>query len=817
MRYALWLALVGCSTSTSSTVQPLTNPTQIGAHPSVGRLTVTGPGHLEGCHFVLVAPRWALTSAHCFLGIQPFSATLEVAGIAVATSEVHFHPNTFNGETEWTTQVWSPEPAYDLALVHLPSSTGLTSAKLWRPAYPMTALAANQLITVTGSNGEFLETEEDAIGTVAFLHLADYTNGWVIEADNAPSGLLGGDSGGGAFVTATAVPTPFESPCARAPAANGQEALIGINKTGGSLADIVPVYFPSVSSWINSFTDADLDNDHACDSVDNCEISNPDQANCNVTAEKAPAWGGEELGDACDPTPCAVPSLDETDFIAATSGFPKPGDGELITTHYGRSIRDKLELTPILADGSSTSSSARVRFCICADATGAPLPLATCKQAPYYCTLDPDQLNNTETGGGAPPSATQTYWHRITLNTGYNASVALAYPGATVSRTWNYQWDYQNWLAAGWASALPIDPKYGVGTDLGGWMWTHDPTSNGFAAHGGDANPADVFAPVAPDPRSTKTTKKKIPRYKPAPWWTYCAPCGDEWRMPGEEVINPPLFLTFDAASLAAYGWDQHGGFDASAYIAEPLRRLLVMPSSLVVGASEPLAVTSSHAVPRQLVIAADGTRVLGGVARGSRAFELAALSGSGPTARRGFAAAWSRTANALFIVGGTDASGTPLADAWTWRPGAGFKRAALDRTYTPTNAEATLYSPNDGRLWIVDRTRIGRRLIRLDPFTGIVETAGQLPLGADLESVYLVTTGTGDVLLVGGIGARHRVVRLAVERFSPGASVVAAAHREGTGAPLGQPTVANGKLGLAVGIQLGETAWIESHVVAIP
>jgi hypothetical protein len=202
---------------------------------------------------------------------------------------------------------------------------------------------------------------------------------------------------------------------------------------------------------------------------------------------------------------------------------------------------------------------------------------------------------------------------------------------------------------------------------------------------------------------------------------------------------------------------------------------------------------------------------------RGRDTFELAELAGGGPPARSGFAAAWSRTAGALFIVGGADASGTPLADAWTWRPGVGFTRAEVDRAYAPTAVEAAVYSPRDSRLWIIDRTHVGRRLIRLDPFTGIVETAGDLPYGSDLESVYLATTTAGDALLVGGIGTRYRIVRLGVQPFSPGARVFAAARSEGQGAPLGPPAVANGKLSLAVGVLGRDIAWIESHAVAIP
>lgn len=814
MRNLLWLALAGCvEPSLNASVDAISHPTQVGAHPSVGRLTVHGPGgYFQGCHFALIAPFWAITAAHCFEDVEPWAATVVLAGVQIAPGDVYFHPDTYNGQTGWTSQVWSADAPYDLALVRLPASTGLTPAKLWSPDDPMTALAVNQLVTITGSNNGFEESDQDAIGTLKVLGLRNYTTGWMIEADNAPSGMQPGDSGGGVFITASAAPALYSNPCARAAAGSGEPALLGINKAGSSTFDIVPLYLPWVADWINSFTDNDRDDDLACDAVDNCaDKPNSDQANANAIAEVAPAWDGLALGDVCDPTPSAVPSLLETTFVTATSSGPIPHGDAIVTTSWGRSIRDRLEIAPLLADGSSTTSSVRVRFCNCADATGAPLPLETCKQAPYYCKLDPAQLNNTEIGAGAP-SASQTYWRRITLDSVVNPATSLTYPGATAVRTWAYQTDYQKWLAAGWVTAKPLDPKYGPGTDLGGWLWTHDSTTKGKNAHGGDANPADVFAQVAPDPRSSWSNATRIPRYKPAPWFSYCGMCGEIWRMPGEDTVNPPPFLTFDAAGVL--GWDRHGGFDATAYFDDVLHKLLVKPTSLLVGASEPLALAAGPAVPRQIVIASDGTKILGGVVRGRKTFELTALAGTGPSARRGFAVAWSRTANALFVVGGTSPTGAPLADAWTWRPGGTFKRAKLDK-YTPTNVEAAVYAPHDRRMWLIDRSTAGRRIVRLEPLTGVVDSVGTLPAGADLESVYLVTTGKS-VLLVGGIGENHRIVRLAVTPFSTRGTVIAAARSDGAGAPTGQPNVANGKLALAVA-RRGVTAWFESLLVAIP
>src|SRR5262249_54484973 len=151
----------------------------------------------------------------------------------------------------------------------------------------------------------------------------------------------------------------------------------------------------------------------------------------------------------------------------------------------------------------------------------------------------------TEIGSGVPQPG-QTYWHAITTNTGFGSTVALSYPGAVVNRTWDYTTDYQTWFANGWVPALVPDPKYGPGTDLGGWLWAHDPTQVGFGAHGGAHNPSDAWAPVAPDPRSSETHARQLPKYKPNPWWTYCAQCGDIFEFPGEQVVDPAPFVTYD-------------------------------------------------------------------------------------------------------------------------------------------------------------------------------------------------------------------------------------------------------------------------------
>ncbi|MBX3159112.1 MAG: trypsin-like serine protease [Deltaproteobacteria bacterium] len=785
---------------------------------SVGRLHMTGPRESGktapgGCHVVRIARRWAVTAAHCFEDFFPQTAKLDVLGLSIAASDVHFHPSTYGGDTTWSAPRKLPSTAYDIALVHLPAEPGFAIAKLWHPHDPLNALSAGQIITVTGSNKGFNSGAGEASGTTTFKTLLDFGKGWIVEADHAPSNLEPGDSGGGAFITAPGPSAPYVDPCAVPPSGAGELALIGINKSDAETSYFVPVFVPSIANWIVSLTHDDVDADRVCDAVDNCpSVPNPEQENCNDEAERA--WGGKRLGDACDPTPCPAPALVETSYVPATSSFPSTHGDALVTTKFGRSIRDELDVTPILGDGSHASSAATARFCICRDASGAPLPdLEACASAPFFCTLDPKHLTAVELGGGASPLLGQTYWHLIAIG----GAVPLAYPGAAVARTWDYRADFASWVQAGWIEEPAPDPTYGDGTDLGGWIWMHDPTSQGAAAHGGLANPADAFAPIAPDPREARSRGRRLPQLAPRPWWTYCAPCGDVVRFPGEQLIDPVPFVTIDPNTLDALVWSARGASPSNGLLSEQLRRELASGAKLV-GSGEPAAITRSPELPLAIELSPDATTVSAAVVRGHARFERMPIDARGPQARTGFAAAWSRAAGALFVIGGRDlTSGEPLGDAWTWRPEAGFSAVRFDPRSAPTRAETATFSPRDARVWIVDRTETGRRLLRIDPLAGTVDSNDALPLAGDLVAAWLITLVDGDVALVAASRGRFRVARLGVAAFTDGARIEVGAIVEREGEVLGAPAVARGAVHVPVAGRIGEDATIHAVAVTVP
>src|SRR6185369_8917155 len=104
--------------------------------------------------------------------------------------------------------------------------------------------------------------------------------------------------------------------------------------------------------------------------------------------------------------------------------------------------------------------------------------------------------------------------------------------------------------------------------------------------------------------------------------------------------------------------------------------------------------------LPRQIQLSADGSTVLGGVVTTRAGFTLNPIKASGPSARHGFAVAWSRSAGALFIVGGIDdRSGAILNQAWAWRPGVGFALVRFDAADAPTDAESAVYSTHDHKM----------------------------------------------------------------------------------------------------------------------
>ncbi len=786
------------------------------------------------CYATLIAPSWALTAAHCFQDTLPIGSGNLGFPASFEAENVRFHPKAWQGQ--YAEETWNlvhpPETtnwAFDLALVQLAHPvTDHTPAKLYHPASPPSL--QGQWLFFGGSGGT---------GKAGIVGLANspQLGGKVLVVGKVPSASEAGDSGAGGLVSLDETfpdSVGFQSPCAVPPGDPPGELLVGVLSHGDGEDYYAPVFLPETVEWIAS-TMAAADGDGICDDEDNCPTVFNDQANCNILAEQHTLeWGsnGIDMGDACAQATCPEASLQFKQFVPG-SFQPDP------FWIHGRNINDTIALKPVLAPSNDAISSlALPLFCVCKDSEGNPIndPLL-CKEPPHYCKLDPRQALGqyyVETGGGTPPGQLETYWHRMSIYQGpkqqpAKQAIPISYPGNTVHKRWAYKQDYQAWLNNAWVEPSTPSPFFPDGTDLTGVLWAHDEawlgeSGAGAAEHGIALCPvswppegatcsiSDGFVyGVAPDPR-TKRSHNTIPQLKPAAWWTYCPVCGDIFHFLGETIIDPAPFVTLDPITLDATVWLAQGGSYTEA-LSPDLIQSLVDPATRWVVPSEPVSITNNPPLlPPAVQLAATGDLVKGIALRSTAGFGLQEVIPD-PQARRphpstGFGVAYSRTAGALYVIGGITDLGT-LNRAWTWRSDNGWTAisSGVDlqpAELTPVNVSAAVFSHRDWRVWLVDERPEGKRLLRVDPATGDIDTFTSLALLDSMSELWLTTVEDGRVLLAGN-GQSFQLALLEAAPFTPNAQVSVTSVLQGSGELAMSPVVRYGLISLASEIQLDD------------
>jgi hypothetical protein len=571
---------------------------------------------------------------------------------------------------------------------------------------------------------------------------------------------------------------------------------------------------------------------------------------------------GVNAGNACDTAPVPAPSLGTSNFAPsgasrvltwAGSGTPAYAPGVLIES-YGREIDNRIVINPILADGTKDpSSNVTYRFCMCRHSDGAPITTpSTCVAAPFFCNLRPTEASLPETGGFVAHPGAFTYWHAMTVTTvgactplfpggpcvGGGASTAkgqtypISYPGTApfLSPTWDYATDYASWLTSGWTATLPplpSSPNYQTGTDVGGALWAHSNDTAGAYDHNVGIDVADCSTSPctivdgyafgkAPDMRSAEVIDPIINPAGPLGSFglnlpvalSACVECGDAFQLPGQASLDPAPFVTVDPASLDAVVWLKQGGRSTSA-LSQGLLQTVINPSVVWVSASEPVSMTNEASSPRALLLASNATNVLDGLYLSTNGFELMSEAGlpinptgiDPPTARAGFGAAWSRTANALYVIGGKDLITSAVnADAWRYTLAAGWTSAPVDPAHAPGNVLSAAFSPSDWRVWMLDRRDTGEtRLLRIDADTGLVSTDVSMRCLDSFDALWLVTLAEGGVVLVGQQGLVYRLALLSALPFTANAPLQILGAAEGLGNVVAPPAVRFGSLTLGV------------------
>lgn len=425
----------------------------------------------------------------------------------------------------------------------------------------------------------------------------------------------------------------------------------------------------------------------------------------------------------------------------------------------------------------------------------------------------------------------------------------MSYPGSEVTRPWLYKTDYAFWVTSqGWMAPAGPGGAYGEGTDLGGGLWFHDPTTVGADAHGlhdflcdpttKACSIADGFAfGIAPDPKRTETTGGKL--LVDAHAFNLCPPLCPLFDHLDAVIRWPPMLtLTPDASEVQL--WSADRGIAPEGLLSEALARLLVDPAARTVHASETALVRSDallktqlreltgelgeRSSPRGLALmrAAGGWSLVAIVPTSTGGFDVAPVETlSGEVAHvlspwldegTGTALAYSRTADMLFVLHDGSA-GRPMmlvrrrprpnlapAGAWTLR-----EVGEMGRLSQPE----MVFSPRDWHLWLVDREgpRASWTLRRIDTASAAVRSFKALPSLDGASEIWLAVVDDGRVLLAANEpGTNTYILALLTSNpFGTRSELTVAGSVTGVGQLMGPPQVAQGVITSLVHPKLGD------------
>jgi hypothetical protein len=517
---------------------------------------------------------------------------------------------------------------------------------------------------------------------------------------------------------------------------------------------------------------------------DNCPFVGNDQSNCNADAEGA--RGAAVLGDACDPVPCPNSSAP----LSTAIGPSCHGVQNIAFSCVGRRVQNTIHTQTI---GAHVAESL-------VEASKKPVPPQAVQQAvvpsvttdsrfceanssltpPFDChatiVIGDDQLPFDVAGNARHP------WHRITLSgaSGRGGQWTGDYGVAVNDQTWDYVGDNKFWQSTSPPLIPPADPSYsgcadtttfGSGTCLRGTFWSHANTPVGSTVdnvtvgtttvqvglHGSGL--ANHFLDLTTDTpvRWTWAIAEPLVRFFP---WMINPP--DPWSPTPDP--EPGLILGLVGKPGVYLLQNGNAALNISAGVSAGLTGELSDSSLVWTSPIEPgvrtgqlglgvvgVAFTSAGVV-LDTMLAQSGNLL----AASEQELVPTPFSGGPATPRNGFQAVLTRTAGALFVLGGVDpTTNQPLHDLWMQVTGQRWTRLLVSG-YTPTTILAGTFSYADRRLWVLDHaldtSNIDQlRLMRIDPFASLGATAQlvlQEPAEPGASGYFLTVDHDGSVLL---------------------------------------------------------------------
>lgn len=487
-------------------------------------------------------------------------------------------------------------------------------------------------------------------------------------------------------------------------------------------------------------------------------------------------------GDTCDPIPHAATSVvyepaQPPDFQWSSH---LPCAGPLLST-CSYQVPTGIEVTPIVDAASAIApGDVGVRFCECAMAADdeGERRLNCGAGTAADCAIDASRYSPGD------PSWKLLHVNGGTDTTDAPAASSFAPPGWLAQGSplsWNMLLD----MVA--LSGVPLPPGPWLATSSGGIaggppavhgvLWSHVPAFNNtpvasIPPDGGRdvAAIASHYQPIVTGLRRI-THFHKIPRYKPAFPWEYCAVCGQDF--PWLQVSNPGD--PYEDPYALAMG--SRGGFDVMEMLDQTAMELLSSDERRVSASETPAMLAGRGVAAREVVVDANfqviGTigvhpgKVIGEHIEVAGASRVAAGSEGGRSAREPIelarALAYSATRDMLFDLVQSREEGAELR-VWS---GEDHSTTVLPLDGPVIGAPLTaVYRAVDDALYAVDLPPGGShmRLLRIAIADGRVTVVARRFMAAEHTEVALVSDNDGGLLIAANLEGRQRLARLVRE-----------------------------------------------------